>query len=207
MKIETMDLKFMDTKEIIASFLLTGEGSVAIIETGPTTCVENLMQGLKDRGVSPEDVEKVFLTHVHLDHAGASGNLTELLPNATFCVHEVGYPHLVDPSTLVKSATRIYGEESMEEMWGEVRAVPEDRLEKLEGGEGIEGAGGGFRGGHTPREAEHRSYTQTGAGDPLPYAFRLIPGHREAPERIGTTPAGVAPLHRGTYRRRAFPGR
>jgi glyoxylase-like metal-dependent hydrolase (beta-lactamase superfamily II) len=155
MKIETMDLKFMDTEEIIASFLLTGEGPTAIIETGPTTCIENLMRGLEDRGVSPEDVEKVFLTHVHLDHAGASGNLVELLPNAVFYVHEVGYPHLVDPSTLVKSATRIYGEESMEEMWGEVRAVPEDRLVKLEGGEEIEAAGGVLSAHYTPGHAYH----------------------------------------------------
>ena len=155
MKIETMDLGFMDTEEIIASFLLTGEGSTAIIETGPTTCIENLMRGLEDRGVAPEDVEKVFLTHVHLDHAGASGNLAELLPNATFYVHEIGYPHLVDPSTLVKSATRIYGEESMEEMWGEVRAVPEDRLEKLEGGEEIEAAGGILVAHYTPGHAYH----------------------------------------------------
>ena len=155
MKIETMDLGFMDTEEIIASFVLTGEGSTAIIETGPTTCIENLMRGLEDRGVGPEEVEKVFLTHVHLDHAGASGNLTELLPNATFYVHEIGYPHLVDPSTLVKSATRIYGEESMEEMWGEVRAVPEDRLEKLEGGEEIEAAGGVLVAHYTPGHAYH----------------------------------------------------
>src|SRR4051794_37161864 len=98
MKIETIDLGFMGTEEIIASFLLMGEGSVTIVETGPTTCIENLLQGLEDHGVIPEDVEKVFLTHIHLDHSGASGNLTELLPNATFYVHEVGYPHLVDPS-------------------------------------------------------------------------------------------------------------
>ncbi|MBV9454739.1 MAG: MBL fold metallo-hydrolase, partial [Rubrobacter sp.] len=114
MKIETVDLGFMDTEEIIASFLFMGEGSTAIIETGPTTCIENLIRGLEDSGVAPKDVEKVFLTHVHLDHAGASGNLVKLLPNATFYVHEIGYPHLVDPSTLIKSATRIYGEESME---------------------------------------------------------------------------------------------
>jgi glyoxylase-like metal-dependent hydrolase (beta-lactamase superfamily II) len=155
MEIETVDLGFMDTEEIIASFLLTGEGSTAIIETGPTTCIKNLMRGLEDRGVAPEDVDKVFLTHVHLDHAGASGNLTELLPKATFYVHKIGYPHLVDPSTLIKSATRIYGEESMEEMWGEVRAVPEDRLEKLEGGEEIEAAGGVLVAHYTPGHAYH----------------------------------------------------
>src|ERR671916_621758 len=57
MKIEIMDLGFMETEEIIASFLLTGEGPSAIVETGPTTCIENLLQGLKDHGVAPEDVE------------------------------------------------------------------------------------------------------------------------------------------------------
>src|ERR671927_1106850 len=154
MKIETMDLGFMDTEEIIASFVLTGEGSTAIIETGPTTCIENLMRGLEIRSVAPEDVEKVFLTHVHLDHAGASGNLVELLPNATFYVHEVGYPHLVDPSTLLKSATRIYGER-MDELWGETPPVPKDRVEILKGGEELETAGGVLTAHYTPGHPYH----------------------------------------------------
>ncbi len=155
MKIEIMDLGFMETEEIIASFLLTGEGSAAIVETGPTTCVENFMQGLKDRGVAPEDVEKVFLTHVHLDHAGASGDLVERLPNAVFYVHEVGYPHMVDPSTLLKSAARIYGEENMYEMFGEPQPMPEDRLKELKGGEEIETVGGLLTAHYTPGHAYH----------------------------------------------------
>ena len=155
MKIEIMDLGFMGTEEIIASFLLKGEGSAAIVETGPTTCLDNLMRGLKDRGVAPEDVEKVFLTHVHLDHAGASGHLADLLPHAVFYVHEVGYPHMADPSTLLKSAARIYGEENMYEMFGEPRPVPEDRLRQLEGGEEIEVAGGLLVAHYTPGHAYH----------------------------------------------------
>src|SRR3954467_5007110 len=155
MKIETIDLGFMGTEEIIASFLLMEEGSVAIVETGPTTCIENLLQGLKDHGVAPEGIEQVFLTHIHLDHSGASGNLTELLPNATFYVQEVGYPHLVDPSKLLKSAARLYGEENMDDLWGEVRPVSEDRLVKLEGGEEIEAAGGLLTAHYTPGHAYH----------------------------------------------------
>jgi glyoxylase-like metal-dependent hydrolase (beta-lactamase superfamily II) len=155
MKIEVIDLDFMETEEIIASFLLTGDGPTAIVETGPTTCIENLMRGLKDRGVAPEEVEKIFLTHVHLDHAGASGNLVDLLPNAIFYVHEVGYPHMADPSTLLKSAARIYGEENMNELFGEARPVSEDRLEKLEGGEEIEAAGGVLSAHYTPGHAYH----------------------------------------------------
>src|ERR671916_3378967 len=108
MRIETVDLNFMGTEGVIASFVLLGDDSAALVETGPTTGLEHLMAGLKEHDVSPEDVRGVFLTHIHLDHAGASGHLAELLPNATFYVHEVGRPHLADPSKLWKSATRIY---------------------------------------------------------------------------------------------------
>ncbi len=156
MKIETVDLNFLGREQVIASFLLMGEsgGSAAIVETGPTTCLDPLMNGLEANGVSPEDVRGVFLTHIHLDLAGASGHLAELLPNATFYVHEVGRPHLVDPSKLVNSATRIYGDR-MEELWGEVLPVPENRIVVLGDGEEAEAAGGVLRAYDTPGHAYH----------------------------------------------------
>lgn len=154
MKIETIDLNFMGTEQVIASFLLIGEYSAALVETGPTTCLDELLGGLKGHGVSPEDVSQVFLTHVHLDHAGASGNLAELLPNATFYIHEIGYPHMVDPSKLLKSATRIYGDR-MDELWGEMLPVPEDRLVSLGDGEEIEISGGVLTAYNTPGHAYH----------------------------------------------------
>jgi glyoxylase-like metal-dependent hydrolase (beta-lactamase superfamily II) len=156
MRTEIIDLNFLGAEQVIASFLLLGEGGsrAAIVETGPTTCIESLMGGLKEHGVSPEDVHQVFLTHIHLDHAGASGHLADLLPNATFYVHEVGYPHLVDPSKLWKSATRIYGER-MDELWGDTRPVPEDRIVVLEGGEELEAAGGVLSAHYTPGHAYH----------------------------------------------------
>jgi glyoxylase-like metal-dependent hydrolase (beta-lactamase superfamily II) len=154
MKIEIIDLNFMGTEQVIASFLLLGDDSAALVETGPTTCLDSLAEGLKDHGVSEGDVEQVFLTHIHLDHSGASGHLAGMLPNATFYVHEVGYPHLVDPSKLLKSATRIYGER-MEELWGEARPVPEDRLEVLKGEEQLEAAGGVLVAHYTPGHAYH----------------------------------------------------
>jgi glyoxylase-like metal-dependent hydrolase (beta-lactamase superfamily II) len=123
------------------------------VETGPTTCLQSLTDGLKSHGVSHEDVRQVFLTHIHLDHAGASGHLAELLPNATFYVHEIGYPHLIDSSKLVKSAKRIYGER-MDELWGETRPVPEDRVVTLKGEE-IEVAGGVLVAHDTPGHAYH----------------------------------------------------
>ena len=164
MKIETIDLTFMGTEHVIASFLLLGDDSAALVETGPTSCLDRLMQGLASHRVSPEDVRQVYLTHIHLDHAGASGHLVELLPNATFYVHEVGHPHMVDPSKLLKSATRIYGER-MEELWGEARPVPEDRLEVLEGGEELETAGGVLTAHYTPGHAYHHlAYLESGSG-------------------------------------------
>ena len=134
MRIETIDLNFLDTEHVIASFVLLGERDAAIVETGPTSCLEYLKGGLEDHGVAYEDVRQVFLTHIHLDNDGSSGYVAELLPNATFYVHEVGYPHLVDPSKLLTSATRIYGER-MDELWGETRPLPENRIEVLKGGE------------------------------------------------------------------------
>ena len=164
MRIETLDLDFMGTEEIIGAFLLAGDNSAALVETGPASCLEALMRGIKDRGVSPEDIQQVFLTHVHLDHAGASGNLAELLPNATFYVHEIGYPHLADPSKLLKSATRIYGE-AMDTLWGEMRPVPEDRLVTLSDGEEIEAAGTAITAHYTPGHAyHHHAYMEAESG-------------------------------------------
>ncbi|CAN5902860.1 MBL fold metallo-hydrolase [soil metagenome] len=154
MKIETIDLNFMGTEQVVASFLVLGDDSAALVETGPTTCLDPLMRGMKQHGVSPEDVAHVFLTHVHLDHAGASGNLAELLPNATFYVHEIGYPHMIDPSKLLKSATRIYGGR-MDELWGEMRPVPEDRLRSIGDGEELEISGGSLTAHDTPGHAYH----------------------------------------------------
>ena len=164
MKIETVDLNFQGIESVIASFLLIGDGSAALVETGPTSCLEHLTRGLKANGVSPEDVREVFLTHIHLDHAGASGNAAEVLPNATFYVHEVGHPHLVDPSKLLKSATRIHGDR-MEELWGEVRPVPEDRLVVLGDGDEVQAAGGRLVAHDTPGHAYHHlAYLEPDSG-------------------------------------------
>ena len=164
MRVETIDLNFMGTEEVIASFLLLGTGSAAIVETGPTSCLEHLQAGLKANGVSPEDVWEVLLTHIHLDHAGASGHLAGLLPNAPFYVHELGYPHLADPSKLVTSATRIYGER-MDELWGEARPVPEERLVVLGDGEEVGAAGGRLVAHNTPGHAYHHlAYLEPDSG-------------------------------------------
>jgi glyoxylase-like metal-dependent hydrolase (beta-lactamase superfamily II) len=94
------------------------------------------------------------LTHIHLDHAGATGTLLARLPSAVAYVHERGAPHLVDPTKLLASATRLYGVH-MERLWGEVRPVPADRLRVLRGGERLDLAGRTLDVAYTPGHASH----------------------------------------------------
>ena len=111
-----------------------------IVDPGPSTSVETLLEGLGD--VEPR---ALLLTHIHLDHAGASGVLCRRFPELIVYVHERGAPHLVDPSKLLTSAARLYGDD-MERLWGEVAPVPEERVRTLAGGETVEG----FRVAYTP---------------------------------------------------------
>jgi len=128
-----IDLNFLGQPGIIATVVLSGADGVALIDPGPSTTLPALQTGLAHRGVSPTDVRAILATHIHLDHAGACGSLAALCPNATIYVHERGAPHMIDPSKLVASASRLYGDD-MERLWGEVRPVPADRLHVLEVG-------------------------------------------------------------------------
>jgi len=104
-----------------------------IVDPGPTSCLEALLEGLGDT-----EPRALMLTHIHLDHAGAAGTLTARYPHLQVFVHQVGAPHLVDPSKLLTSASRLYGD-AMDTLWGAVEPVPEDRIHVLKGGESVEG--------------------------------------------------------------------
>ena len=104
-----------------------------IVDPGPTSCLEALLEGLGD--IEPR---ALMLTHIHLDHAGAAGTLAARYPDLQVFVHQVGAPHLVDPSKLLTSASRLYGD-AMDTLWGAVEPVPEDRIHVLKGGESVEG--------------------------------------------------------------------
>jgi glyoxylase-like metal-dependent hydrolase (beta-lactamase superfamily II) len=126
-----------------------------IVDPGPASCVESLLAGL---GHEPRSL---LLTHIHLDHAGASGVLARRFPELRVYVHEAGAPHLVDPSKLLASASRLYGDE-MERLWGEVAPVPAERVIAL----GAEGRAEGLRYAHTPGHASHHvAYLDESSGD------------------------------------------
>jgi len=117
----------------------------AIVDPGPESTLDTLLAELGDWQPS-----KILLTHIHLDHAGAAGALAQRWPGAEVWVHERGARHMLDPSRLMASAARIYGED-MERLWGDMHPVPEDRLRVLSGGERI----GPWRVEYTPGHASH----------------------------------------------------
>jgi glyoxylase-like metal-dependent hydrolase (beta-lactamase superfamily II) len=129
-----------------------------LVDPGPASSLDGLLEALGDTEVS-----RILLTHIHLDHAGATGLLVQRFPKAEVWVHERGAPHVVDPSKLVASATRLYGDD-MDRLWGAIVPVPAERLRVLHGGETI----AGYRVEYTPGHASHHvSYLHEATGTAL----------------------------------------
>jgi len=161
--LDYFDLHFLGTADIIATGLLTGADGVALVDPGPSTTLATLRSSVASRGASLADVRAILLTHIHLDHAGCTGSLLSECPNATVFVHEVGAPHLADPSKLLVSASRLYGDD-MERLWGDVRPVPADRI-KTVGDESLTVVGHAVEVARTPGHASHHvSYYLPNAG-------------------------------------------
>jgi len=152
--LDFVDLTFLGRAEIIATAILHGPAGVALIDPGPTTTLPTLTTALSRKGILFEDVRQILLTHIHLDHAGATGSILEKYPHIEVAVHERGAPHLVDPSKLLSSAGRIYGQD-MDRLWGDVKPAPGERLKVLEGGETLTVAGREVKVAYTPGHASH----------------------------------------------------
>ena len=172
------DLMHRGRPRIIATAVVRSAAGVALIDPGPTSCLETLRASLSGAGISIADVRTLLLTHIHLDHAGAAGSLLRENPDITVYVHERGASHMIDPSKLLASAARLYGDEmeelwgpflpvpeanvrvlvggdEMEELWGPFLPVPEANVRVLVGGERIEAADRTFEVAYTPGHASH----------------------------------------------------
>ena len=144
-----VDVNHLGRERVIAAYLVDG----CLIDPGPSASLDGLLAGLAD-----ERPERLLLTHIHLDHAGAAGTLVRHWPDLEVWVHERGAPHLADPSKLVASAARLYGED-MERLWGEIAAVPRENLRVLGSDEQEIGQ---WRVAYTPGHASHHvSYLHT----------------------------------------------
>ncbi len=121
-----LDLRHLDLEGAIAAYVVAGD-EPTVIDPGPSTTLERLREGLGELGIGPRDLRHVVLTHVHLDHAGATGHVVRAYPKATVHVHVDGAPHMVDPARLVASTRRTFGDQH-DRLWGEVLPVPPDRI-------------------------------------------------------------------------------
>lgn len=152
--LDYVDLQFLGKPEIIATAVLQSAAGVALIDPGPSTTLENLREALRRKAIAFADIRQLLLTHIHLDHAGATGSLVRENPAIDVVVHERGAPHLIDPAKLLASASRLYGDD-MDRLWGEVLPVPADRVRALKGGERIAAGGRELLVEYTPGHASH----------------------------------------------------
>jgi glyoxylase-like metal-dependent hydrolase (beta-lactamase superfamily II) len=158
------DLDFMQLPRIIATAVVHGAGGVTLIDPGPASTLPRLRSTLASAGIAMRDVTTVLLTHIHLDHAGATGTLVKELPKLRVYVHEKGAPHMTNPEKLLASATRLYGSE-MDRLWGEVRSVPAASMKILQGGERLAIGSRMFDVAYTPGHASHHvSYFDRDSG-------------------------------------------
>jgi glyoxylase-like metal-dependent hydrolase (beta-lactamase superfamily II) len=151
--VHLIDLNYHSVPQAIGVFALPHPTGVALVECGPASGLDGLQAGLGKLGYSFRDVTDVLVTHIHLDHAGASGYLAQNY-GARIHVHPLGAPHLVNPEKLLSSASRIYGDR-MDYLWGQVLPVPEERLSVLQDGQVIRIGDLSLRALDTPGHANH----------------------------------------------------
>ncbi len=153
MNLHQFDLNFF-VPNVIASYIIETKEGPVLIETGPDTVYKNLEKSVNETGFSIADIKHVFVTHIHLDHSGAAWRLAE--KGATIYVHPRGAKHLADPAKLVASAERIYGDK-MQELWGTIKPVPEERIRAAEDGEVFTVGGVDIRVLDSPGHASHHN--------------------------------------------------
>ena len=152
--LDYIDLDFLGRPQIIATAVLRGPSGVALVDPGPSTTQPNLIKALAAHGIALGDVRQILLTHIHLDHAGATGPLVKANPAIEVFVSMHGVRHLVDPTKLLASATRLYGQD-MDRLWGDVGPVPASQIRSLKGGERIAAGGRELEVAATPGHAVH----------------------------------------------------
>jgi glyoxylase-like metal-dependent hydrolase (beta-lactamase superfamily II) len=152
-----IDVKHLGRERVIGCW----EHEGVLVDPGPESTLDTLIAGLGE-GFAPR---AILLTHIHFDHAGATGALLRRWPDVPVYVHEVGAPHVIDPERLVRSAIRLYGEEDFKRLWGAVVPIPEASVHVLRGGETVLDA---FRVEYTPGHASHHvSYLHEPTGTAL----------------------------------------
>jgi glyoxylase-like metal-dependent hydrolase (beta-lactamase superfamily II) len=156
--VKIIDLHFQHQSGAIAAFLVETMAGPVLLETGPHSTLSALEAGLQKLGYQITDIKHVFITHIHLDHAGAAWVFAK--HGATIYLHPIGLPHLQNPEKLMTSARRIYLDQ-MDSLWGDMQPIPAGQLRAMEDKEKVVIGGVGFRALHTPGHAIHHIVWET----------------------------------------------
>jgi len=187
-----------------ASHLIVRGGRAAFVDTGTTHSVPRLLQALHAKNLEPADVDYVFLTHVHLDHAGGAGELMKHLPNAKALVHPRGAAHLVNPDKLIAGTKRVYGEQKFAELYGEIAPIAAQRVVEVPDNACFRLNGSELQCIHTPGHALHhycivdRDSRSVFTGDSFGISYRIFDTDNGAFIFPATTPTHFDPLQAHT---------
>ena len=138
-----------------ASHLIVEGGRGVFVDTGVNHSVPLLMAALQQFDLDPGDVDIVFLTHIHLDHAGGAGLLLQQLPNARCVIHPRGAPHMIDPTKLIAGTEAVYGKQQTQNMYGTIQPIDAERIDIAEDGQRYEISGREFQAFYTEGHARH----------------------------------------------------
>jgi glyoxylase-like metal-dependent hydrolase (beta-lactamase superfamily II) len=163
-EIPTLDTNWVGRPHSVAAALLESGGHRAIIDPGPESTYATLRKRLQSRGLSVAQLDAILLTHIHLDHAGASGSLVRDNPRLVVYVHTLGAPHMIDPAKLLASAARLWPD-TLRRLFGGTLPVPKENVRILEGGETLTLGTRDLEVGYTPGHASHHvSYFDAAEG-------------------------------------------
>lgn len=149
-----IDAQYIRPK-LAAVHLIVENGKAAFVDTGANRSVPHLLSELGRHGLTPADIDFVFLTHVHLDHAGGAGTLMKALPNAKCVLHPRGAKHMIDPTKLATASKEVYGEQRFKSLYGDLVPISAERVVIVEDGQRLNLAGREFEFIHTPGHANH----------------------------------------------------
>ncbi len=184
---------------LAASHLVVDDGRAAFVDTGAAPAAPRLLAALDELGIAREQVDYLFLTHVHLDHAGGAGQLVQALPNARAVLHPRGAPHMIDPTKLIAGSIQVYGEALYRQLYGELLPIPAERV--LVAGDGLRlrlgrrtfeffDAPGHARHHHCPVDLDHR---EVYSGDNFGICYREFDTARGPFMLPTTTPVQFEP--------------
>jgi glyoxylase-like metal-dependent hydrolase (beta-lactamase superfamily II) len=184
---------------LAAAHIIQQDGRAAFVDVGTTHSIPLLLTALDVLGVARDAVDYIFLTHVHLDHAGGAGNLLQLLPNAKVVLHPRGAPHLIEPSKLIAGSIAVYGDALYRQLYGEIVPLPAQRVLVTQDLQRIQLAGREFEFVHTPGHAMHHhcivdlSHASIFTGDTFGLSYREFDTERGAFIIPTTTPTQFDP--------------